>query len=176
MVTGTLGPTAAGMPWRKLAVALAAVVVLGVPFGFGVADAITKDRQDRNAEHRSHCVAVPEAVRLVGIAGLADLDGRTTPGWGMVQQHEGAHAGSWFVSAELVRPTAPRDSIGDIATWIAPDDGTGAAPAASGWQAVDGHARAFSSWPDAPAGLHVSEDGGIESRFCAIDVTRDPLR
>ncbi len=166
-MAATWGSPNGGVPWRKLSIALAILVVVGLVLGFGTADAIRKDEEDREAGYRTRCLPVPEGLAAAASAGLHELGDREVRAVGLSRAEAGERSGSWFLSLELASPTLARGSTGDIATFVVPD--AGGAPAAAGFEAVGPDAVSFSTWPPAPPSIHVSHEGGIESRWCAKD-------
>ena len=159
-------PTTAGhdIPVRKLVIALAVVVVGLVVWFAAVAPASHDKAVKATAARRATCVSVPEATTRALTAGLDHLGDRvvrsllarpSTDGWTMV-------------SADLAAPDVPGGFTGDLATWRVRDD------VGLVIQSIDKNAEEASSFPHAPDGVKVADEGGFDSRWCAKDAALNP--
>ncbi len=166
---------AARVPTLRIAI-VAGVLLVAAIVGVVTINPLVKRLDDEVSVRRlARCDTVPAAVTAALTAELHDLGDRVPRGWAASRAgaDAGPRAGWWFVSVELAPPDLAKGATGDIVTWVVPDRGDGQGPsAAGGAEVVDRDGRRLTTSPHAPDGVAADDKGGVDSRWCAREVTR----
>jgi hypothetical protein len=163
-MTTTVTPAGHDLPTRKIIIGLVVIALGALVYFTGIKPAVHQHTLDVRAERRAACSTVPAATEAAIVAGLDDTGGREIRS---LRAKPGPD-GWWFVSADMARPGTSGGFTGDLTTWRV-RDGEGHVI-----ESVDKNAQGMSTFPAAPGGVSVRDEGGFDSRWCAKNAALSP--